>query len=134
VPLLHAEIGVEVVGDRVPGDLLPTHALLQALYLGLRRPRDERERRVARVEVGGVGDLVGDEGAAHAGTLRVRPALCIGGDLRSVEGAVDDQLATSLEQVEQTRRAIRALEAVVLLYRHPRHPAALGGERIAGAG
>src|SRR6478735_366157 len=45
-------------------------------------------------------DLVGDEGAAHAGPLRVRVApLRVRGDVRRVEGAVDDQLAPPLEQV-----------------------------------
>ena len=50
------------------------------------------------------------------------------------EEAVDDQLAAPVEQVEQARRPVRALEAVVLLDGHPRHPAPLGGERVAGAG
>src|SRR5262249_48012951 len=56
------------------------------------------------------------------------------GDVRGVEGAVDDQLAATLKQVEKAHRAVRAVEAVLLLHRHPRHPAALGGQRIAGAG
>src|SRR5688572_4320611 len=30
VPLVHAEVGVEVVGERVPRDPLPAHSLLQA--------------------------------------------------------------------------------------------------------
>src|SRR5919112_5755453 len=50
VPLAHAEVLVEVVGDRVPGDELPSHALLQALDLGLGGARDERERGVAGVQ------------------------------------------------------------------------------------
>ena len=133
MPLVHAEVGVEVVGDRVPGDQLPAHPLLQALDLGLRGARDVGERRVARVQVGGVRDLVGPEGATDAGPLRVRAArLRVRGDVRRVEGAVDDQLAAAVEQVEQARRAIRAFELVLLLHRHPRHPAALGGQRVAG--
>ena len=47
------------------------------------------------------------------------------------EEAVQDQLAAPLEQVEQARGAVRALEPVVLVDRHPRHPPALG-ERVAG--
>jgi hypothetical protein len=35
-------------------------ALLQALDLGLGSARDERERRIPRVQVGGVRHLVGD--------------------------------------------------------------------------
>ena len=76
----------------------------------------------------GVGDLVGDHRAAGAAALG--PAVHAG----LVEEAVDDQLTAPLEQVEQARRAVRALEAVVLLDGHPRHPAALGGQRVAGAG
>src|SRR5829696_6809851 len=40
VPLVHAEIPVEVIRERVPGDEFPAHALLQALDLGLRGARD----------------------------------------------------------------------------------------------
>ena len=92
------------------------------------RARDVGERGVARVEVGEVGDLVGHERAAAAAALG--PA----GDAGLEEEAVDDQLAAPLEQVEQARRPVRSLEAVLLLHRHPRHPAAFGGERVAGAG
>src|SRR5919107_2029752 len=87
--------------------------------------------------MGGVGDLVSEEGAARArplgvsvATLRVR----VGGDLRPVEGAVDDQLTAALEQVGKRGRPVRTLEAVLLLDRHPRHPAALGRERVTGSG
>src|SRR5207247_9681059 len=43
VPLVNAEVGVEVVRDGVPGHL-PTHPRLRALDVRLRRPRDPRER------------------------------------------------------------------------------------------
>src|SRR5215204_2915221 len=133
VPLVHAEVGVEVVRDRVPGDQLPAHPFLQALDLRLGGARDERERRLARVQVCGVRDLVGHKGAADAGPLRVPAArLRVRGDVRRVEGAVDDQLAAAVEQVEQAGRAIRAVELVLLLHGHPRHPATRGGERVAG--
>ena len=80
-------------------------------------------------------DLVGDEGAAHAGSLRVLAArLWVGGDIGRVARAVHDQLAPALEQVEQARRPVRALEAVVLVDGHPRHAPALGGQGVAGAG
>src|SRR5204863_2795002 len=45
VPLVHAEVGVEVVRDGVPGHL-PAHPRLHSLDVRLRRPRDERERSV----------------------------------------------------------------------------------------
>src|SRR5215213_10382615 len=61
VPLVDPEVLVEVVGERVPGDVLPPMALLQALDLGLGGARGEHQRRVPRVQVGGVGDLVGAE-------------------------------------------------------------------------
>ena len=53
VPLVDIEVGVEIVRDRVPRDRLPPHSLLHAGDAGLWRPRDERERGVARVEMGG---------------------------------------------------------------------------------
>ena len=53
--------------------MLPAHPRLPALDVGLRRARDERERGVARVQVGEVGDLVGEEGAAAAAAARASP-------------------------------------------------------------
>lgn len=73
VPLADAEVRVEIVGDRVPGDV-PAHALLQALDLGLGGARDERERGVPGVQVGRMRHLVGEEGTANAAPLRVRAA------------------------------------------------------------
>jgi hypothetical protein len=77
--------------------------------------------------VGEVGDLVGEERAAA--TAALRPA----GHARLVEEAVDDQLAAAVEQVEQAGLAVGAFEPVLLFDRHPRHPAALGGQRISRA-
>src|SRR5215475_5586828 len=68
VPLTDAEVGVEAVPDGVPWDL-PAHPCLHALDVRLRRARDERESRVAGVQMGQVGDLVGHHGAAAAGML-----------------------------------------------------------------
>src|SRR5512132_3268940 len=134
VPLVDVEVLVEVVGDRVPGDVLPSVALLQALDLGLGGARGEHQRRVPRVQVGGVGDLVGDERAAHARPLRIRAALGVGGDLGPVEGTVDDQLTAAIEEVEQARHAVGPLELVRLVHGQPWHPPTLGGERVTGAG
>src|ERR687895_1091168 len=128
VPLVHAEVLVEVVRDRVPGDLLPAHLRLPALDLRLGRARDEGERGVAGVQVGEVCDLIGQERAAAAAAFGI--ALHAGVE----EEAVDDQLAAPLEQVEQACFPVRPLERVVLLDGHPGHPAALGGERVAGVG
>jgi hypothetical protein len=78
--------------------------------------------------MGDVGDLIGHQGAAAARV--VGPAE----HARLEEGAVDDQLATALEQVEQARRALRPVELVLLLHRQPRHPPALCGQRVPGVG
>src|SRR3954470_10176149 len=75
-----------------------------------------------------MGDLVGHERAATAA------ALGPPGHAGLEEEPVDDQLAAPLEQVEQARRPVRALEAVVLLHGHTRHPAAFGRQRIARPG
>src|SRR5690348_5447037 len=64
VPLADAEVGVELVGEGVPRNEIPAHALLQALNLGLGCTRYERESRVACVQMRGVRHLVGKEGAA----------------------------------------------------------------------
>src|SRR5215471_8545499 len=71
-----------------------------------------------------VGDLVGAQGAAAAGVLR--PAEHSGLE----EGAIDDQLPTALEQIEQANLALGPLEFVRLLDRHPRHPSTLGGKGV----
>src|SRR5918992_3428391 len=62
VPLVHAEVAVEAVPDGVPRDL-PAHARLQARDVRLRRARGVRERGIARVQMGQMCDLVGQEGA-----------------------------------------------------------------------
>src|SRR4051794_40340687 len=69
VPLVHTEVGVEVVRQRVPRDLPPAHPRLPALDVRLRRARDEREGGVAGVQMRKVGDLVGEERAAAAAAL-----------------------------------------------------------------
>ena len=78
--------------------------------------------------MGEVGDLVGDHRAATAGM--VGPAEHAGFE----EGAVDDQLTPAVEQVEQAHLPVGSVERVILLHRQPRHPPALGGQRITGAG
>src|SRR4051794_6768851 len=107
VPFSHPEVGVETVGDGVPGNL-PAHPRLQTLDVGLRCARGVYEGGVARIQVGKVGDLVGPEGTAHAGMLR--PAVHAGLE----ESAIDDQLTATLEQVEQARFAVRPLEYIGL--------------------
>ena len=77
--------------------------------------------------MGEVGDLVGAQRAAAAAMLR--PAEHAGLE----EGAVDDELTPAREQVEQARFAFRPLEGVCLVDGHPRHPPALGGQRVVGA-
>src|SRR5262245_40131014 len=50
------------------------------------------------------------------------------------EGAVDDQLTTAAEQIEQAHLTLRPIELVRLLHGLPRHPPTLGGHRVAGTG
>ena len=76
----------------------------------------------------GVSDLVGHHGAADAGMLG--PTLHAGLE----EGAIDDQLTATIEQVEQARLALGTVELVLLLHGQPRHPATLGGQRVTSAG
>src|SRR5215813_10980683 len=127
VPLVHAEVNVEAVCDGVPRHL-PTHSRLQALDILLWRTRSIRERGVAGVQMGQVGDLIGAQGAAAAGMLG--PAEHPGLE----ESAVDNQLATAPEQVEQANLALGPLECVRLFDDHPRHPPAFGGQRVTRSG
>jgi len=91
--------------------------------------RETNARVVSRAfEVGEVSDLVGEERAPAAATLG--PARHPGLE----EEAVHDQLTAPVEQVEQPDRPDRAVKAEFLLDGQPRHPTALGGQRIARAG
>ena len=128
MPFVHPEVGIEAVGDGVPGDMLPTHPRFQARDVGLRRARGIDQRGVARIQVREIGDLVGPERATDAGMLR--PAMHAGLE----EGAVDDQLMTAPEQIEQTRFALGPVERVGLVHGHPRHAPPLGGQRVTRAG
>src|SRR5215472_4857481 len=89
--------------------------------------RGVRERGVAGVQMGEVRDLIGTERAAAAGVLG--PAE----HARLKESAVDDQLTTAFEQVEQAHLTLGPVELVRLLHRHPRHAPTLGGQRITRA-
>src|SRR5262249_30161840 len=83
VPLVDAEVFVEAVCDGVPRHLA-THSRLHALDLLLWRARGVRERGVAGVQMGQMGDLIGAEGASAAGMFG--PAEHSG----LKEGAIDD--------------------------------------------
>ncbi len=78
--------------------------------------------------MGQVGDLIGAQGAAAAGVLG--PAEHPGFE----EGAIDDQLTAALEQINQAYLALGSVELVLLVHSQPRHPPALGGQRVTGAG
>src|SRR5438094_3839903 len=127
VPLVHAEVLVEVVHYGVPGHL-PTHSRLHALDVLLRRARGERERGIANVQMRDVRDLVGHHGAANTGMLGPP------GHTGFEERAVDDQLTAALEQVEQAHFALGSVKLVILLHGQPRHPSTLGRQRVTGAG
>src|SRR5262249_25555953 len=108
MPLVHAEVDVEAVGDRVPRHL-PVHAFLQALDVRLGCARSEHERGITGVQMGDMSDLICDEGTANARMFR--PAVHTGLEKR----AVDDQLMTTFEEVEQPGLTVRAVEFVLLL-------------------
>jgi hypothetical protein len=74
-----------------------------------------------------MGNLIGAEGAAAAGV--VGPAEHSGFE----EGAIEDQLRAAFEQIEQAYFALGSVEFVFLVHRQPRHPAAFGSQRVAGA-
>jgi hypothetical protein len=50
------------------------------------------------------------------------------------EGAVDDQLTATFEQVEQAHPAIRPVEQVILLDREPWHSPTFRRQRVTGTG
>src|SRR5208282_4503763 len=77
--------------------------------------------------MGEVRDLIGAERAAAAGVLG--PAEYPGLE----EGAIDDQLAAALEQIEQAYLALGSVELVLLVHRQPRHPPAFGSQRVTRA-
>jgi hypothetical protein len=76
----------------------------------------------------GVSHLVGHHRAADAGMLG--PAFHTGLE----ERAVNNQLATAVEQVGQARLPFGPVELVFLFHGHPRHPPALGRQRVTSVG
>jgi hypothetical protein len=80
------------------------------------------------VQMGEVANVVNEQ--RTAGAARFRPAL----DARGEHKVVDDQLAAAIEQIEQGRLAVRALEDVLLLDPDHREPASLCGKRVARSG
>jgi len=75
--------------------------------------------------MGQVGDLIGAQRTPAASMIG--PAEDTGVE----EGAIDDQLPTVLEKIEQACLTLGSVELVLLLHRHPRHPSTLRGQRIA---
>ena len=76
----------------------------------------------------GVSHLVGQHRAANAGMLG--PAFHTGLEERTV----NNQLTAAVKQVKQARLPFAPVELVLLFHGHPRHPPALGGQRVTGAG
>src|ERR1700683_1776226 len=74
-----------------------------------------------------VANLISAQGATTAGVLG--PAEHPG----FKERTIDHQLTATLEQIEQAHLALGSVEMVRLLHGQPRHPPALGGQRVAGA-
>src|SRR5579859_95121 len=127
VPFIDPEVLVEAVGHRVPRHF-PAHPFLQTRDVRLRRARGPGEGGVTSVQMGEVRDLISSEGTAAASVVGPPEHS------RLQEGAIDDQLPAALEQVEQANLTLGSLELILLLDRHPRHPAPPGGERITRAG
>src|SRR5437868_7043228 len=75
-----------------------------------------------------VRDLIGAQRAAAAGMIG--PSEHSGLKERTIE----DQLPAALEKVDEGNLTVRALELILLLHQHPRHPPTLGGQRITRAG
>src|SRR5215208_4993913 len=110
------------------------HGIVQPIR-ALRRPisacgaRETNTRVVSRAfRWAHMGDLVGHHGAAPAGMIG--PAQ----DAGLEESALDDQLTAAVEQVDQARLPLRALELIGLLHLHPWHPPAFGRQGVASAG
>src|SRR5580704_9608047 len=78
--------------------------------------------------MGKMRDLIGAQGTAAAGVLG--PAEYPGLE----EGAIDNQLRPTLEQIEQAYVTLGSIESVLLVHSQPRHPPTLRGQRVTGAG
>ena len=121
-------VGVEVVAQRVPGEL-PAHVLAIALQVLLLAAADGDEAGVALAQVQQVAQLVGVHRAAGAAALRVDVHV------RIHEEPVQDELAAAVEEVEQRRvPAAGRGEAIILLHADHRHAAALGRNGVTRAG
>ena len=105
----------------------PIRALTRSMS-ACRTAGHEGQRGVAGVEVGEVSDLVGQQRTTRARVIG--PPVHAGLE----EGAVDDQLATPCEQVEQSGLALRPVELVLLVHGQPGHPSTSRRQRVAGAG
>src|SRR5437868_10995959 len=75
-----------------------------------------------------VRDLIGAQRAAAAGMIG--PSEHSGLKERTIE----DQLPAALEKVDEANLTVWALELILLLHQHPRHPPTLGGQRVTRTG
>ena len=78
------------------------------------------ERGVARVQMSEVGNLIGHE--RTAATRMLGPAVYA----RLEEGAVNDELTTTLEQIEEADLPFRSIELILFFNSQPGHPPTLG--------
>ena len=91
--------------------MIPTHSGLDPREVCLRTAGRVDERGVAGIQMREVADVVGHQRAADTSVLG--PSM----HARVDEGAVNDQLAPPIEEVQQADRALRSLELIVLLDR-----------------
>src|SRR5205814_5523007 len=121
------EVDVEVIVRGGVPRQRPAHALSVRLDLGQRRAGHQGERHVARMEMGGVTDLVDEHGTAVA--AGVWPAA----DARREHEVIQHELAAALEEVAQPRRTFWAGEYILLLDPRHRLAAPLRREFVPGA-
>src|SRR5688500_1648318 len=104
---------------------MPSHALLERLNLLERRPRDHRQRHVARGQVfNGAVEMIADIRAARTPFL----------PFRAEHEVVSEPLTAPGEQIGQRSFAAGSIEDVIPLDPLPRQLAALTRELVAIAG
>src|SRR5271165_4157679 len=121
----HLVVVVEIAVERRYPRKPPSHALLERLNLRNGRTRDDRKRRIALFQVYPCAvKVVCQERATRAALL---PS-------RTEHEVIDNQLASSLEQLGQRYLARRSFEDVALLHLLPWKLAALAAQFVTQPG
>src|SRR5581483_8342620 len=117
------EVVVEIAAIRGEPRDSPIHPGLEWLNLRQCRTGDEDQRGIARMEMGQMADIVDQERAERTALF---PA-------RIKHKMVDNQLAAPIEEVKQTRLAVRPLEEIQLVDLDHGQPATFGTEPVSRA-